>query len=380
LPQTHPGEQLVPVGGRLLPGPTQHPLLGEGEVADDGEVREEVEGLEHHPDRPVEPAAGGGAERDPRRVLHVVDEDAARVGLLQPVDAAQQGALARAARADDGGDCPGRDGEVDVGEDREVAGGLGEPADLQGARAGRGPVGAAHASSSRAAVRAAWSRTAAPAAAHCGVMSSSSRWLTPPTHGMKIIPARVTWARWTESWPAPETRSVLEYPSRSAVVRTRSTVPGSKTVGGWDSTVSTDAVVPSVPTAWVTSASRPATTSSSAAPSWWRRSTARRTSPGIALREFGRTPSSPTVTRRSGSWEVSWSRARTTRLAATSASWRSAAGVVPACPLRPRTTMSHQCSPATPVTTPMSIPSASSTGPCSMWASNARCTLRGPVP
>src|SRR5208337_243538 len=47
--------------------------------------------------------------------------------------------------------------------------------------------------------------TLAPAVDHSCLMSSVSLWLTPPTHGVKIIEVGATRAMWQASCPAPET-------------------------------------------------------------------------------------------------------------------------------------------------------------------------------
>ena len=84
--------QRVGLGARLA----RHLAQRQRHVAERRHVRIEVEGLEHHAD-----ALAGMVDVGPR-VEHVdaVHHDAAGGRLLQPVEAAQQGRLARARRAD----------------------------------------------------------------------------------------------------------------------------------------------------------------------------------------------------------------------------------------------------------------------------------------
>jgi hypothetical protein len=79
-------------------------------------VREEVELLEHHPDLPPDllDVADVVAELDP------VDDDAAAIVLLQPVDASYERRLPRARGPEDDDDLLPADGEVDPLERLEV--------------------------------------------------------------------------------------------------------------------------------------------------------------------------------------------------------------------------------------------------------------------
>src|SRR5690606_4529128 len=63
--------------------------------------------------------------------------------------------------------------------------------------------------------------------------------------------------------------------------------------------------------------------------------------------------------------------------AAQAASRRMCIGVVPAWSPRPLKTAVMRWMPAMPVTTPIAVPLASSTGPCSMWSSTKRATSSG---
>jgi hypothetical protein len=98
----------------------------EGEVLHGGEVREEMESLEHHsharPQRPKRFGVGRGAGRD----LQAGDLDAPRIERGEPVEAAQEGALARAGRADQGDGLAARDLRVDSAQHLARAVRLGE--------------------------------------------------------------------------------------------------------------------------------------------------------------------------------------------------------------------------------------------------------------
>ena len=88
--------------------------------------------------------------------------------------------------------------------------------------------------------------------------------------------------------------------------------------------------------------------------SGWRRSTVKKTLPGIVLREFGLESTKPTVAQALGgkAWPSRLT-ASIMRAAATSASLRSGIGVGPAWASCPVTVISYQCWPWAPVTTPM---------------------------
>ena len=81
----------------FLLGHLAHPDRRQGQVLEDGQVREQVELLEHHADL----AADGLDVLDVVGQLDAVDDDVALLVLLEPVDAADQGRLARARRAAD---------------------------------------------------------------------------------------------------------------------------------------------------------------------------------------------------------------------------------------------------------------------------------------
>src|SRR6185312_16041144 len=105
----------IGLGGRLIL-PT-NPAGRKRHVVDDRLVREQVEGLEDHPELragPVQLASLG-------RLGLAVDEDRSLVDRLQPVDHPAQRRLARARRSDDHGHCAAIDGQVDVLQRRRLA-------------------------------------------------------------------------------------------------------------------------------------------------------------------------------------------------------------------------------------------------------------------
>ena len=111
LGDAHPLEQLH----RRAPRPRAlrqlaHLARRQRDVVEHGEVREEVELLEHHPRL----AADLLDVADVVGQLDAVDDDAARVVLLEAVDAADHRRLARARRADDDDDLLAADAQVDV--------------------------------------------------------------------------------------------------------------------------------------------------------------------------------------------------------------------------------------------------------------------------
>ncbi len=77
----------------------------------------------------------------------------------------------------------------------------------------------------------------------------------------------------------------------------------------------------------------------------------------------------PTVATRPSVSRANRSAASTNSAAAASASWRMVIGVVPACAASPVNVTVKRDWPKIAVTTPRGTPSATSTGPCSMWTS-----------
>src|SRR5690606_3379080 len=110
-------------------------LLRDGEIAQHGHVREQVELLEHHAD------AGADAVDVDVRVEDVdpLDEDLASGRLLEQVDRAQQGGFAGPGRSDDAHHLALPDHQVDALEHLDVAEALVQVSDLDrgGSRRGR---------------------------------------------------------------------------------------------------------------------------------------------------------------------------------------------------------------------------------------------------
>src|SRR5271167_4368246 len=96
----------------LLPRRFAHPDRGEGQVLQHGQVREQVELLEHHADL----AADRLDVLDVRSQLDPGDDDLALLMLFQPVDAADHRRFARARRPTDDDALAPLDLEVDVPE------------------------------------------------------------------------------------------------------------------------------------------------------------------------------------------------------------------------------------------------------------------------
>jgi hypothetical protein len=86
------------------------------DVLERGEVREQVERLEHHADL----AADGGDVADVVGELDAVDDDLAALVLLEAVDRADEGRLARARRAEDDDHLAGLHREVDAAQHVEL--------------------------------------------------------------------------------------------------------------------------------------------------------------------------------------------------------------------------------------------------------------------
>ena len=135
-PPCRPGRR-APAPSRRAPAPrpraAAHGAQALHDVAERRHVREQVELLEHHAD------ALAHAREPPRVALAVaagaradrlaVELDDAGVRQLHEVEAAQQRALARAGRAEDGDALALRDVEVDAAQHLVAAEALGEAAD-----------------------------------------------------------------------------------------------------------------------------------------------------------------------------------------------------------------------------------------------------------
>jgi hypothetical protein len=106
---------------RGLLGPVARPLPDlrrrQHDVLEDGEVGEEVERLEDHPDL----AADRGDVADVVRELDAVDDDLAALVLLEPVDRADEGRLAGARGTEDDDDLALLDVHADAAQDVELA-------------------------------------------------------------------------------------------------------------------------------------------------------------------------------------------------------------------------------------------------------------------
>jgi hypothetical protein len=81
-----------------------------------GEVRKEVERLEHHPDL----ATDGGDVAHVVRERHAVDDDLAALVLLEAVDGADERRLAGARRPEDDDHLAGPHGQVDAAQHVEL--------------------------------------------------------------------------------------------------------------------------------------------------------------------------------------------------------------------------------------------------------------------
>ena len=99
-------------------------------------------------------------------------------------------------------------------------------------------------------------------------------------------------------------------------------------------------------------------------------STVKTTRPGSTLREFGLNFTCPTPPTASG-WLSIATRCTISKIRAIAspAFTRISIGVEPVCASRPVSVNSSHQSPWACVTTPISLPSASRIGPCSMWYS-----------
>src|SRR5213594_2036713 len=115
--QPDPRQELLRLIFRLFSGHALHSDGAEHDVLLGGEVSEEVETLEHHADLLSDPLPVNvvAIHMDP------VDEHAARVRFDQEIDAAQERALARSARADDDESLGFRHVEGDPSEDMKRA-------------------------------------------------------------------------------------------------------------------------------------------------------------------------------------------------------------------------------------------------------------------
>ena len=145
-----------------------HPHRAEAEIVQHGQMREEVEALEHHADlgaHPVDLAQVVGQ-------LHAVDDDAAVLVRFEAIDAANERGLARARGPADDDLLALVDGEVDVPQDLEGAEPLADADQLDRRVAG--------ASVERAAVP-------SPERARCHVVSHGPVWRRLPRYATKVL-------------------------------------------------------------------------------------------------------------------------------------------------------------------------------------------------
>jgi hypothetical protein len=157
LRDADPPHQLHPDLLGTVAGPAAHPDRRQGDVLQRGQVREQVERLEDHPDL----TAHSGDVANVIGELDAVHEDLATLVLLQAVDRPDEGRLAGPRGAEDDDHLAGPDGQVDPPQNVELA----EPfvdvarnddvgrlhvGRLLGRRGGRGSCLVAHSSTSLA--------------------------------------------------------------------------------------------------------------------------------------------------------------------------------------------------------------------------------------
>jgi branched-chain amino acid transport system substrate-binding protein len=177
-----------------------------------------------------------------------------------------------------------------------------------------------------ASVRAAPSKTFAPASMSSGVEYSASEWLRPPSERTKIIPAgQNSWA-YLASWPAPDQRRRVEMPSSSAAAWTATTTSGAKGVGSLVQKRSTETSTWRRSASWAARACSRLMSMSRVAGSRWRKSTEQTTLPGMVLIVFGSAAIRPTVPTAPETSRAIRSTPATTRAAAARASRRSGIG------------------------------------------------------
>ena len=210
----------------------------------------------------------------------------------------------------------------------------------------------------------------APASRSASWVSSAGLWLMPSTLGVKTMAVGQTRASIWASWPAPDGMRRTDRPWAVATRSTRSTLAASKATGSNRANVRVSMVTPSASARTSRWADTSASACCSAPSEVLRRSTVNVARAGTTLTRFGCSSMRPTVATCGGPIRSASSRTKTATEPATKAgSWRWAIGVVPAWLDWPVTVTSCHEMPWTPVTAPMSTPSASSTGPCSMCSS-----------
>src|SRR5437588_2265832 len=116
--QADDAQHLLDLGTQVAKGALCDPER-EGHVLEDGQVGEQLEVLEDHPD--LAPQEGQVAAAQPAQVA-AVDEDAARAGALLPDQQANQGGLTRAAGPHQEDEVLARDLQADVAQGRGAVG------------------------------------------------------------------------------------------------------------------------------------------------------------------------------------------------------------------------------------------------------------------
>ena len=196
----------------------------------------------------------------------------------------------------------------------------------------------------------------------------------PSQEGTNTIEVGHTGANIWASWPAPEHSRRWLKPSSTAARSTRSIMSGSNSTGA--NRARRREVIP-VPDSAANSsrkAARRFSASVSRSSSVLRMSTVSTASEATTFTRLGCSSTRPTVHTCGGPNSVASSCTNTAmRVATHPASWRMSMGVVPAWFDWPATVISVQLMPCTPVTAPITMPSVSSIGPCSMCNSTKAC-------
>jgi hypothetical protein len=134
--EAHPSEEFTAALGCLREGQLLHVHRRLDDVAEGGAVGEEVPLLEDHPDALAHPVERRAVDPRAARDEHVpADGDAPAVEGLQPVEAAQEGALAAARGAHQGDHLALLEGRRDAPEDGPLSVDLAQLVDLDHERA-----------------------------------------------------------------------------------------------------------------------------------------------------------------------------------------------------------------------------------------------------
>src|SRR4051794_20514537 len=304
--------------------------------------------------------AGAGLEALPRGAARVVEVHVGVDHAGEHVEAGGVDLFARRALFERGRD---RDdppvGDADVGAAHAVGPDERAAADRQGERAHR--------------ERARRSRrrlvTSIATATSAASTASAGWWLMPPAQRTNSIATSHRRDITAASWPAPLGRRATRTRASATAASSCAVSAGAHAT---EAVACTSLHVASTPRAAAIAyarSRRSAHAASRVVSSRWRTSTVRVARAGMTLLAPGWTSSSPTVATSPSTARAVASTVPIHSAAAASASRRSAIGTVPAWPASPSKTISARVWPAMPVTTPTGRPSASSTGPCSMWTS-----------